>query len=150
MQHTTSAHNPAIARVVTLHAQCQVLFEFLFESVVDVARSAELTFLAEERRIVDGKEHRHGRFVDSNGGQRFGVFEIADSIADFKVIKTYHRTDVARRHRLSLLTAHTLEGVYLLDLRFFERTIAVSNRTLHALGNGATVNATHSDTSGVV
>ncbi len=49
VKHAAAANNPRVARLVALHTQGEVLFEFLFEAVVDVARGAELTLFAEER-----------------------------------------------------------------------------------------------------
>ena len=67
VKHASSAHNPLIRRVLEgLHVEGQVLLQFLLQSVVDMARGHEFTLLAEEWRVVDGKEHRHRGLVDSH------------------------------------------------------------------------------------
>ncbi len=48
------------------------------------------------------------------------------------------------------MATHALEGVYLLNLRLLERTVAVSDGALHALRDSATVHAAHGDAAGVV
>ena len=69
MEHAASGYNPTVGVPVRHgNAQGEVLLQFFFQPFVDVAASAELAFFAEERRVVDGEEHAHRRFVDGDGG----------------------------------------------------------------------------------
>ena len=58
VEHTTAIDHPStVASLVLLDTQGHILFEFLVESLLDLARSDILAVLAEEGRIVDGEEH---------------------------------------------------------------------------------------------
>ena len=48
------------------------------------------------------------------------------------------------------MAPHALEGVYLFDLRFLKGAVAVGDGAFHALGDGAPVNTSHGDASGIV
>ena len=54
-----------------------------------MAGSYKLTFFAEERRVVDSKQHTHGRLVNGDGRQCFGVLVVANRISDFKPFDTH-------------------------------------------------------------
>ena len=150
MQHAAPGYNPAVCALGLLHAQGEVLFKFLFEAVVDVARGAIFALFAEEGGVVDGEEHRHRRLVDGNRGQRLGVFKIANRVADFKILESHHGANVARLHAVGLLPRHALEGMHLLDFRFLKRAVAVGDGAVHAFGNASAMHAPHGDTPRVV
>ena len=81
--------------------------------------------LPKKGRVVDGKKHGHGRLVDGDGGQRLGVFEVADGVADLKVLKADHSADVAALHGRDFGATHALKGLELLDFCFLEGAVAV-------------------------
>ena len=68
VKHTTTVNYPSVFAFGFFYAQSQVLIEFLHKAVVDVTRGNIFAILAEERRIVDGESHRHGRLVDGDAG----------------------------------------------------------------------------------
>ena len=115
-----------------------------------MAAGAEFAFFAEERRVVDGEEHTHGRFVDGNGWQRLRVFIIAEGIADFKVFQTDDGADVSRRNFGCSLASHTGKSMQFFDFGFLPTAVAVADGDVHALFQGAAMYASHSDTSGIV
>ena len=55
----------------------------------------KLAIFPEERRIVDRKQHRHRRFVDSDRRQRFRIIGISNRLTDFETFHTDNRTDIA-------------------------------------------------------
>ena len=150
VQHTTTRNNPAVGVSALFHTKCQVLLEFFLQTFVDVTRCTELTFLTKERRIVNGKKHRHRRFVNGNSGKRFWIFKVRDGVANLKLFQTNHGANVTTRHSSSLLASHTLKGLEFLDFGLFHRSIAVRNGDVHTLGDGATMHTTDSDTPCVV
>ena len=146
VEHTASAHYPFVRRAfLLLHAQGEVLLQLAGESFADVARGAEFSFLAEERRVVDGEEHRHRRLVDRDGGQGFGSLGIGDGVADFEVRQADDGADVAARHLLRGTVSHALERVQFLDFRLFARAVAVDDGHRHAAAQRAAVYASHGD-----
>ena len=110
---------------------------------------AELSLLAEERRIVDGEKHRHRRLVYSNGRQRLGILEIADGVANLELVKSYHGTDIARTNRVGLHVSHALKGMEFFDFGSFRRTVAMGNGYIHAIGERTAMNTSHGDTTGI-
>ncbi len=115
MKHATAGNNPLAVFLALAHAKGKILVQLLHQTVVDVAGSNKLAFLAEERGVIDGEEHAHRRLVNGNGRQRFRIFEIADCISNFESFDTYQRTDVTGRYFPHLYTAHTFERMQFLD-----------------------------------
>ena len=115
-----------------------------------MAAGAVFAFLAEERRVVDGEEHTHGRLVDGDGGQRFGGLEVADGVADFKVLQADYGADVAALYRFYLAASHALKSLYFLDFGAFGGAVAVSDGAVHALADDTAVYAAHGNTARVV
>ena len=66
MEHAPAVDNEGIGILARLDPEGKILLEFLVQTILDVSRSHELSVLSEERRVIDGKEHRHGRLVDGN------------------------------------------------------------------------------------
>ena len=150
VEHTAAAHHPFVGVGALFDAQGEVFLQFLLEALVDVARGAEFALFSEEGRVVDGEKHGHSRLVDGDGGQRFGVFEIADGVADLKVLKPDHSTDVAAFHSRDFGATHALKGLELLDFRFLEGAVAVGDGDIHAFAHGAAVHTPDGDAAGVV
>ena len=48
----------------------------------------EFTVFTEERRVVIGKCHRHGRFVDGDSFQWFRILNIGDRISNLETFDT--------------------------------------------------------------
>ena len=112
-----------------------------------MARGDELTLTTEEGRVVDGKEHRHRRLVNGNGRQRLGVLDVADGVANLKLLESDDGTDVAAVYLLNALVAHTVEGMQFLDFRLLHRTVAVGDRHLLTVLQLAAMDAPHGDTA---
>ena len=127
----------------------EVLFQLLLQAVVDVTRGDELTLLAEERRVVDAEEHRHGGFVDGDRRQGLGIFEVADGVANLEFLESDDGTDVATVDAVGAHVAHALEGVEFLDFRLLHGAVAMGNGDLLTVAEGATMDAAHGDTAGV-
>ena len=107
----------------------------------------KLSFLAEEGRVVDGEEHRHRRFVDSDRRQWVGLLEVADGIADLKLLQSYDGTDITTPHFRGLDMSHTFEGVQLLDTGLLHRSVTMRDGHVHSLLEHATVHTAHGDAS---
>ena len=148
MQHASARYDPLIRRVLErLHAQGQVLLQFLLQTVVDVTRGYIFALLAKEGRIVDGKEHRHGRLVDGNRRQSLWILGIAQCVANLKLLQADDGTDVATAHAFGADVGHTLERVEFLDLGLLHCTVAMGNRHLHTVLQFAAMHATYGDTA---
>ena len=116
MQHAASRDNPLIGGTLErLYMEGKVLLQLLLQSVIDVARSHILAFLAEERRVVDGEEHRHGWLVNGNRRQWLGVLDVTDGIANLKLLQSDDSTNIAALHFVCTHMSHTLERVQLFD-----------------------------------
>ena len=150
MKHATTAHNPLVGGVGLLfHFQGQILFQLLGQTVGYVPAGAELAFLAEERRVVDGEEHRHGRLVNADGRKRFRLLKVAYRVADFKVCQTNDGTNVTTRHTFSGAVSHTLKSVEFLDFRLLLTAVAVADGHVHAASQCTTMNTSDGDSPGI-
>ena len=148
MEHTTATDNPAIGRTLDIaHAESQVLLKFFLQTIANLAGSAELTLFTEERRVVDGEEHTHRRLVDSDWRQSLGVLEVSDGVTNLEVLQTDNSADVATVDMVATLVRDTLEGMQLLDLIFFKRSVAVANGDVHTILERTSVHTADSDTS---
>ena len=148
MEYATSTNNPLIHWILhRKYTECEVFLKFLAQTVADVARSTELTFLSEERRVVDGEEHTHCRLVNSDWWQWLWVLKISDSITNFKLLQTDYCTNIARVNSISLLMSHTLKGMQFLDSCAFLWTITVTNSNILSVLQCTTMYTTNGDTS---
>ena len=84
MEDSAAIDQKGIWRVGFFYAEGEVLFQFLEESVSEVATGDVFAFFAEEWGVVDGEEHAHGWFINLDRGEGFGIFGIADAVSDFK------------------------------------------------------------------
>ena len=150
VEHAAARYYPAVGAFGFLNAQGKVLLQFFLQAVVDMARGAEFSFLAEKRRIVDGEQHRHSGLVDGDGGERFGVLEIANRIANFKTLQSDDSANITALNGIGLLTSHSLESMHLLDFYFFGSAVAVSDCHIHAFGNRTSVNATYGNATRII
>ena len=74
VKHATAKHYPHISSLApfsTRRARFRV--ELTLEAVPMMARGHIFSIFSEERRIVDGECHRHGRLVDSDAGRGSGL-----------------------------------------------------------------------------
>ena len=86
MQYSTTRYVPLAFRLSLGDTQCQVLIEFSIQTVLNMTRSDILTLLSVEWRVVDGKEHTHGRLIYGDRRKSLWILEIADGIAYLKSI----------------------------------------------------------------
>ena len=114
-----------------------------------MAAGTELALLAEERRVVDGEEHRHGRLVNADGWKRFRLLKVAYRVADFKVCQTNDGTDVTTRHTFSGAVSHTLKGVEFLDFRLLLTAVTMAYGHVHAASQCTAVNTSDGDSPGI-
>ena len=113
-----------------------------------------LAFLAEEGRVVDGEEHRHGGLVDLDGGQSLGVVDIADGVAnlegDILVEVHEHGANLTGLHRsLYSLFSKTLKDIEFLNLSLHHSTVAFGEGDVLTRLQGAAMEASHGDTAEV-
>ena len=111
-----------------------------------MAGGDELTLFAEERRVVDGEEHRHGRLVDSDRRQWFRILGIANGVTDFEFLQSDDCTDIATIHLFGTHMTHTVEGVQFLDFGLLHRAVAMGNSNLLSVLHRAAMHTTHSNT----
>ena len=149
MKYTTTGNHPFTIFLTLTHTQSKVLIQFLHQTVVNVTRSHKLTITAEERRIINGEQHTHSRFVNSDRWQCFRVFKVADRITDFKAFDTYQRTDVTGRNFRYLRTSHTFKCMQFLDFGFHKTSITLGQRYIHTLSKRTTMYTTYGNTSGI-
>ena len=112
-----------------------------------MARCNELTIFTEERRVVDGKEHRHRRLIDCNRRQRFRLIDVGNSLANLETIDTNHGTDIAGLDGFYFRTAQTFKDIQLLNFRFYHRTVTFAQHNFLAFAQLTTMNAAYSDTT---
>ncbi len=77
------------------HAESHVRFQLLEQAVAELPAGDVSSSLADERRIVDAKDHVQSRLVDEDGGQRLGVIEVGNRIADVHVFQADDGANVA-------------------------------------------------------
>ena len=132
VQHAAPVHDKTIGRSARHHAQRQVLFELAVETFLNVARRHVFSLLAEERRVVDRKQHAHRRFVDCDRFQRLRIFEIADRIADLEPFDADQRANLAAFDPLDFGFAQSVEYHQILDSGLNHRfTVAFGQRDRH-------------------
>ena len=112
-----------------------------------MAGSAELSFLSEERRVVDGEEHAHRRLVHSDWWQWFRVLEVGNGITDFKLLQTDYSTDVTRVNMVGLLVSHAFKGVEFLYFSAFLCSVTMTDGDVLPILQSSTVYTTDSNTS---
>ena len=148
MEHTAPADNPLVhGAFYRADTQGKILLQFLVQTVADMARCAELSLLAEERRVVDGEEHAHSRLVHRNRRQRLRIVEVGYGITDFKLLQTDYGADVTGIHMVCLLVPHSLESVEFLDLRAFLRTVTMADRDVLSVFQSPPVYTAYGDAS---
>ena len=64
--------------------------------VAEVPASDVLALAAGKRRAVDAEDHLQRRLVHGHARHGSPGFDVADSVADFDLVQTHHRYDVAR------------------------------------------------------
>ena len=149
VQHATAVHDELVGGIALRHAHGQVLFQFLFQAFADVAAGYIFTVLAEERRIVDRKEHRHRRFVDGDGRQRFRSFEIGEGVPDLEIVDSRNGANIPRQRLGDFHFAQTFEHVQFLDFGLFDRPVAFDQADVHPLAHFPTGQTPHGNTSGI-
>ena len=150
MQHAAAEDVETVGRGAGSHAQGEVLLQFAVETILDVARGDVFAVLAEEGRVVDREEHRHRGFVDGDGGQRFGILVVADSVADLESLDAHQGADFAAGNFVRLLLAETFEDHQVLDLGLLHRhAVALGQRDVLARLERAARHLAHGDTARV-
>ena len=150
MKHASTWHNPAVCGILEwLYTQCKILFQLLLETVIDMTGSDKLTLFAKERRVIDGKEHRHCRLINGDWRQWFWVFIVTEGVTNLKLVQSDDRTDITTFHFSHLLVTHTVKSVYLLDFGLLHLAVSMRDSNVHSLLQHATMNTSYSDTTGV-
>ncbi len=125
VQHASAKHAEGIGRVGSLHAERQVLFQFLFQAILQVARGHKLALLAKEGGVVNREHHAHGGLVDGNGGKCFGVFVVGYGIANLKSFYPVEGADFASFYSLHAGTTQAVKDVQFFDAGFGHRAVAL-------------------------
>ena len=107
----------------------------------------ELTLFTEEGRVVDHEEHRHGRLVDGNRRHGLWILQVADGVANLKLLQSDDGTDITAIDTLRAYMRHTLKGMQFLDLCLLQRTVTMSDGHLHTVLQLSTMYTTHGDTA---
>ena len=147
VENAASIHQPRIGRICRNHSQGKVLVQFFHQTIIYMARCHELAVFPEKRRVIDRKQHRHRRFVDSNRRQRFRIIGIGNRFTDFKTFHTDNRTDITGLDSIYFRTPQPFEHVDFLDLRFHHRSVTLAKHDLLSFAQFATMHAPHSDTA---
>ena len=127
VEHAATRHHPVVKAFALAHLQCQVALQLLLQALLDLTACAVLALLAEEGRVVNGKEHAHRRLVDGNRGQRLGLLKVADGVANLEILQPDDGANVAALHLVDLAVAHAFKGMNLLDARLLGRAVAMTN-----------------------
>ena len=93
-----------------------------------MARGDEFALFAGERGVVDHERHRQRRLVDRNEGERVGLVDVADRLADVEVLDAAQCDYIADRAPVRLDAAQPLELIELDDLFVRDRTVGVAQR----------------------
>ena len=108
-----------------------------------------LAVAAEERGIVDGKQHAHRRLVHGDGRQSLRILEIGHRIAYLEVLQADYSADIPALHLPGALLLESLEYHQVLDLLFLHRAVLLAEGDLHAGRQGSAADPAHRDTSHV-
>lgn len=133
-----------------VHAEGDVLLEFLDEAFADLAAGDELAVASGEGRIVDAEGHGHGGLVDADGRHRTGVLDVGDGRADLDVVEADDGADVAGGDFLGLDAAEGFEDFDFEDALLMLLTGAGDHHDRHARGDLTGGHATDGDTTDVV
>src|SRR5690606_6004003 len=98
------------------HAQGDVLEQFLFQALADLAAGDVLAFTTGQRRGVDHEVHGQRRLVDRNRGHAFEALRVAQRDADVDLRNAGYQHDVARFGHFRRFALQSLEGEDLADL----------------------------------
>jgi len=132
VKYTAAEYHEAVGFICFLHAQCEVLFQFFFQTLFNVTAGHKLSFFTKEWRIVDGEEHAHRWLVNGNRWQRFRIFEVGEGVADFKLFNTVDCADITRYNTFNLAFSETFENVQFFDTTFHHAAIALGQGDGHA------------------
>ncbi len=108
---------------VGFHADGDVGEELALEAVLDVAGGDELAFAAGEGGVVDREVDGDGGLVDGDDGQRLGVLERAEALADGDAGDAGDGDDVADGGLVGVFALEAVEGEELGDLDGLERAV---------------------------
>ena len=96
VQFTTARHLKGIRAFGVADLQCRIRLCFFIDAISQVTRCDELSFFTRERRVINGKDHRHCRFVDGNRRQSFRIGSRRDSFTDLNVFQARHQDNISR------------------------------------------------------
>ena len=147
MKHSSTIYDERICIRARLDPQGKVLLEFLLKTLLKMARCDELSFLTEERRVVDTEEHAHRWLIHLDRRQRFRILEISNSISDFKSLKTYHCTYIATLHLLHLRFSEAIKDHQFLYSLLLLDIIALAQSDVHTCLQSASCHPSHCDTT---
>ena len=141
LQLAAALHLPRVRAVGRRDAQRHVADELLLEALLDHRGGQLLAALADERRRVDADRHRQARLVDGDHGQRAGVLDGGDRLADRHLGDAGDGDDIARP---GLIRGHALEllrDVELGQLDVLDRAVGAAPGDGLALAHRAVVDA---------
>ena len=85
-------------------------FNLLHQALTNLLRSYVLSFLTEERRVVDREQHAHGWLVNLHVRKRLWILSIGDGITNLKPFNTVNRYDLTSAGFFDLRLSETFEG----------------------------------------
>src|SRR6185503_10662474 len=132
LQFTAPGYFELIGRVSFFNADRHVAENLFVESFLDLPRRHKSPLASRERLVVDAEDHRDGRFVDSDRGQRMRVVDGSDRVADVDVLDAGECNDLAEACALDRFSLQSLEDVKLRHLRLENRSIGFDDSDLIA------------------
>src|SRR3712207_4830400 len=117
-----------VGRVSLLDPYGDVAEHLAVEPFFELARGDVLALGARERRVVDAEDHRDGRLVHGDDGQRLRRVGVGDRLPDLDALDARERDVLAVRGALDRLPLQPLEGVQLLYPNLLHRAVALDDR----------------------
>ena len=150
VQDTASEDVHTVRRIGLFDAHGQILLQFGEQTVTQVSGSDIFALFPEERGVVDGEEHAHGRFIDLDGWQLFRIFGIRHGVADLEIVQTEQGADFAGFYRiLVFFLSKSLKHIQFLDFGGLHAAVAFHQRDGLSPLDGSAFDTTHGDTSHV-
>ncbi len=94
VQFTPAGDLELVGAVALLHAQRDVVNQFLFQAVLDIARGDVFAFPPGKGGVVDHKRHADRGFVHGQGGQGLDVIRVAQGVGNTQIVDAVDADDI--------------------------------------------------------
>ncbi len=150
LQLAASHDAEGVGAVGVFHAQRNVGEQLFLQTIAQIARGDVLAFSAGEGRGVDHELYGDGRLVDGDDGQRRGIFDIGDGLADVDALNPGHGDNVAQLGQLDVGALESGEGKQLGDLGFVHAAIALGDGHFFSKAQGAVEHARNGNAAEII